>query len=120
MALNTRRWFDQSQPQTLQISVWLLYWNAAFGILFGALLSPLGLVFVAAAAASGLGIANEKKWGWWLGVGYSLLLVVPIVLKGDLGSLFHGSGIIGFMFDVALVVALLHPMSRSYKKIWFK
>ena len=120
MAINTRRWFDQSQPQTLQISVWLLYWNAVLGVLFGQLLSPLGLVFVAAAAASGLGIANEKKWGWWLGVAYALLLVVPVIITGGLNRVLRGSGIINLMFDIALVVALLHPMSRSYKKIWFK
>jgi hypothetical protein len=28
--------------------------------------------------------------------------------------------IIGGMFDVALIAALVHPMSRNYQKIWFR
>jgi hypothetical protein len=28
--------------------------------------------------------------------------------------------LIGFAFDVLLVVLLVHPMSRSYQRIWFK
>ncbi|MEJ7583062.1 MAG: hypothetical protein WKF43_03040 [Acidimicrobiales bacterium] len=28
--------------------------------------------------------------------------------------------VISFMFDVALVVALLHPLSRNHQRIWFQ
>ena len=28
--------------------------------------------------------------------------------------------IINFLFDIALVALLLHPMSREYQRIWFK
>ena len=30
------------------------------------------------------------------------------------------NGIIALMFDVALLVLLVHPMSRDYQKIWFR
>ena len=33
MAIDTRRFFNPSQPQTLQISVWLLYFNAFWALL---------------------------------------------------------------------------------------
>ena len=33
--METRRWINQSQPQTLYIAVFLLYINAAFTLLFG-------------------------------------------------------------------------------------
>ena len=28
--------------------------------------------------------------------------------------------LISFVFDVALVLLLVHPMSRDYQRIWFK
>ena len=80
--MQTRRWTNPSQPQTLQIAVILLYLNAVFGLLlrsytpfyetyrwigtglanYAALLSFVGM------AVSAYGIANERKWGYRLGV----------------------------------------------------
>src|SRR5487761_667692 len=62
-----RRFLDPSQPQTLQGAVMLCYITAVFGLLtlfaLGLLsLLPLGLAFGA------YGIANEKRWGYWLAV----------------------------------------------------
>ena len=28
--------------------------------------------------------------------------------------------LVSFVFDVALVLLLVHPMSRDYQRIWFK
>jgi hypothetical protein len=37
------------------------------------------------------------------------------------GGVFRNmSVLISFGFDIALVVLLLHPMSRDYQRIWFK
>src|SRR5207302_445248 len=54
-----QRFFDPSQPQTLQIATVLLYFQAFF-----ALVSPFGvaLPFALAYAAGGFGIANGKQW----------------------------------------------------------
>ena len=46
-----------------------------------------------------------------------VLLIVAVV--GILG-LFKGVALISFLFAVALVALLLHPMSRDYQRIWFK
>ena len=81
-----RKWFDQSQPQTLQAAVLFCYLNAALAIIyviaFGATL-PLVLL-VAALGANG--IANEKRWGYWVAVlGRIALRGEPAgPLRGDL------------------------------------
>ena len=84
--METRRWTNPSQPQTLQMAVWLLYLNAAFGLLLGqytpyrlvATGSPIGyppsasLVVLASfigMAVAAFGIANEKRWGYRAGRG---------------------------------------------------
>ena len=114
--METRRWTNPSQPQTLQIAVILLYLDAVFGVLYGAAFNPIGLVFVAGAAAAGFGIANERRWGYLLGIGISLL---PFVLRLVLGAGIVGGSFINLMFEIALVALLLHPQSRDYQRIWF-
>jgi uncharacterized membrane protein (DUF2068 family) len=114
-----RKWFDQSQPQTLQAAVLFCYLNAALAIIyviaFGATL-PLVLL-VAGLGANG--IANEKRWGYWLAVAAGSLYVVSqlvlfVAISQSLGQ------ILNLAFAVVLVALLLHPESRRYQKIWFK
>ena len=114
--METRRWTNPSQPQTLQIAVILLYLNAVFGVIYGAAFTAIGLVLVAGSAAAGFGIANERRWGYLLGVGMAML---PFVLRLALGSGLVGGSFINFMFEIALVALLLHPQSRDYQRIWF-
>jgi hypothetical protein len=124
MAIETRRWFNPSQPQTLQIAVWLLYFNAIGGLLLGSIyftLGPLlGIVSLVGCAAAGIGIANEKRWGYLLGVAMAGLEVLLIVSAVGIMGIFQGGALILFLFAVALVALLLHPMSRDYQRIWFK
>jgi hypothetical protein len=117
--METRRWTNPSQPQTLQIAVFLLYIRAAFGVLFGTFLNPIGVLLIAGMAAGGFGIANEKKWGYTLGLAMSLAPAVLRVLVGGPGALL-GRDPIGLMFEVALIALLLHPMSRDYQRTWFR
>ena len=59
------RWTNNSQPQTLQIAVFLLYAEAFFTALY-VLTGDYPAVFLVAVAggvAAGNGIANERKWG---------------------------------------------------------
>jgi hypothetical protein len=106
--METRRWTNPSQPQTLQIAVFLLYINAVLDILFGALFSLQGVLMAAGGVAAGFGIANEKRWGYALGLVVAVLRVI-----------FYGFGVINLMFEIALVALLLHPQSREYQRIWF-
>ncbi|HEY1281623.1 MAG TPA: hypothetical protein VGF22_18225 [Acidimicrobiales bacterium] len=124
MALESRRWFNPSQPQTLQIAVWLLYFNAVGGLIFGSVYITLGvflgLIALVGCGAAAFGIANEQRWGYLLGVAMALLQVLLIVAVVGILGLFKGVALISFLFAVALVALLLHPMSRDYQRIWFK
>ncbi len=122
--MSERRWVNRYQPQTLQIAVWLLYFNAVFGLLFGSIygsLGPLlGLGALVGSGAAGYGIANEQKWGYGLGVTVAGLEVLLFVIVVGLTDLLQGVALIPFMFAVALVALLIHPQSREYQRIWFK
>jgi H+/Cl- antiporter ClcA len=112
-----RRWFDPSQPQTMQGAVMFSYLTAAFSllwILFGAypLVISLGL------GAAGYGVANEKRWGYWLGIvlaGLSALIYILVLLNGGPGGV-----AINLLFMGVLIALFLHPQSREYQRIWFK
>jgi hypothetical protein len=113
-----RQWTNPSQPQTLQIAVFLLYINAAFTVLGGGFLSPFGLLLIAGGVGAGLGIAQEKRWGYGLGLAMALAPFVIRVSVAGLGAAF-GINLISLMFEIALVALLLHPQSREYQRIWF-
>ena len=67
------RWLDRTQPQTLYIAVILLYINAVFDVLAG--FSPISnfLVLGVGEVLAGYAIANEKKWGYVLGIVMAIL-----------------------------------------------
>jgi hypothetical protein len=115
--METRRWTNPTQPQTLQIAVFLLYIDAFFGVLFGQVLHPVGLVLVVGSAAAGYGIANERRWGYNLGLAMAAL---PFAWRLAAGVSLLGYSIVNLMFEIALVALLLHPQSRDYQRIWFR
>ena len=111
------KWIDQTQPQTLQAAVLFCYLNAALSVLyllaFGAGLS-LVLVLM---AATGYGMANERRWAWRAAV---LLSIVYLVGQVVLLATGHGFGaLMNVAFAAILVALLLHPQSRGYQRIWF-
>jgi hypothetical protein len=135
--MEARRWVNQSLPQTLQIAVFLLYFQAVFSLLFGvdqqliAFPAPRLVQFaiVIGSAAGGFLIANEKKWGYRIGVAvaampllaramlaFGISLGVPVV--GRISPLSYN--VIGLLFEIALLALLLHTQSRQHQRIWFK
>jgi hypothetical protein len=127
------RWTNPSQPQTLQIAVFLLYAHVVFFVLDlfryrislvdVATAAPWGTLLVASMVASvvaGRGIASERKWGYGLGVAVAIApFVFRILASRDVNGLLS-TDIIGLMFEIALVALLVHPQSRDYQRIWFK
>src|ERR1700722_3821325 len=103
------KWLDRTQPQTLMIATMLLYINAVFALI-DVFSYPLYLLLIAGQVAGGLGIANERKLGYWLAVTIAVLSLVPVFIVP--GALI----IVSLLFQVSLVALLLHPQSRSYKK----
>jgi hypothetical protein len=119
--METRRWTNPTQPQTLQIAVYLLYIEAVFAVLFGGFTSPFGLFTIIGAGAA-FGIANEKRWGYWLGVavaGFSLVpYLILLAIKG-IGIALSFSFLFQLIMPLALFGLLLHQQSREYQRIWF-
>ena len=133
--LDNRRWIDRFQPQTLAIATWLLYIQGAFSVLnwldrsdlYGAWAhgSPKGLLAFVLAVSFVAGpflMANGKKFGWWLSIAAAAspwLLRVLLRLEYPVFTVrwvLTQNDTIGFMFEVALMVLLLHPMSRSHEE----
>jgi len=133
--MNNRIWVNSRQPQTLYISQLLMYFNGVLAILFGGL-SAVGrfdlfgsralgtaavLLLTIGMVAGAFGIANERRWGYRLGLAAALaplLITVGVVMTSGVERALRDP--IGLMFEIALVALLLHPMSTSYQKIWFK
>lgn len=96
----------------------LCYITAAFGLL-GILLGayPLFETVPLALGVSGFAIANEKKWGYVLG-----LVLAGLNVLGDLAILAFGAFIVvvTLLFAVVLFALLAHPHSREYQRIWFR
>jgi hypothetical protein len=115
------QWLDRSQPQTLYFANVLLYFDAGWWLLY-LLVGSLSIFTLLAipAVLAGVGIANEKKLGYWAALVVAALNVVILVYWFFLVNGQSISIIISLVFGVALMALLLHPMSRSYERIWFK
>jgi hypothetical protein len=124
--MQSRRWVNNTQPQTLQIAVFLLYINAFFELLGRGSVIPLGLglLFIVGQVGGGFGIANERKWGYGLGVVMAFLPLASGLALGGLSGVLGGGANLGtlmnLMFEIALIALLLHPQSREYQRIWFR
>jgi hypothetical protein len=113
-----RRWFDGSQPQTLQGAVMLCYLTAVFGLIALVLGSyPAAEIVPLALGVAGFGVANEKRWGYRLGVVLATLDVAIAVWVLYLGGF---SFLLTLLFAVVLLGLFLHSQSRQYERIWFR
>ena len=119
--METTRWTNPSQPQTLQSSVILLYVNAALSLLFGGF-GGIMLLIAGARVAAGWGCANERKWGYQLAVTIAVLPFLLLFAFNTLDEIADNllTVLISFAFDILLLVLLLHRESRAYQRIWFR
>ncbi len=126
--IDFRRWVDRRQPQTLQIATWLLYFDAAFGLV--ALIEGSGyqgflvrryalgfpvLVFVTASFAfGGLLMANERRLGYRLAIfaAFSPFILRIWALRGALSTFNFGGDVslldyfTGGPFGVSLLTSI--------------
>ena len=133
--MQTRRWVNQSQPQTLQIAVFLLYAGAVF-VLIGQgpgigpaiggasadTLENFARLFTAIGGAyAGYAISNEQKIGWYLGIAVAALpLVARAIIMARYSVGLFDFDLVSLLFDIALLALILHTQSRNYVRIWFK
>jgi hypothetical protein len=110
------KWLDRTQPQTLFLATILMYVNAGLsllGVLFYGT-TAIGLALIVGQVVGAWGIANEKKWGYWVAVAVAVLLLLLTL------AFFSPAELITLIFEVALVALLLHPQSREYRRLWFR
>lgn len=106
----------------------LFYISAVFDVIFLQFLAtiygfPIGIVMLAAFVAAGYGIANDRRWGYNLGVaaaGLQVAVYVALPIMLDVAIIFDPLFLLNALFPVALFALLLHPMSRDYQRIWFE
>jgi hypothetical protein len=123
--METGRWTDPSQPQTLQIAVVLSYINAVLALLALFQADAIAVVGLAQGVAA-YAIANDKRWGYRLGVALAVLTAVLTVV--NVAGLVHLAGghaidlsvVLQLVFSIALVALLVHHESREYQRIWFR
>jgi hypothetical protein len=78
-------------------------------------------VVIGGGAAAGYGIANERKWGYRLGVVVAatpLAVLLYVCVRHQVSPL--NFDLIPILFNIALFALLVHPQSREYERIWFK
>lgn len=113
---------SQSQPQTLQMAVMLLYTLSALNILTALLFGGGGLfllVFVVGQVLGGFGIANDSKAGYRVAIVFAVLpflYIIYLVVRYHVLAV----SVISLLFQVALLALLLHRQSREYARIWFR
>ena len=138
--IDFRRWFDRMAPQTLQIATMLLYLNGFFALIGfmdrsdwvgyarvdkGGVGAVVGLAVIASFILGGLLMANDRRWGWRLGLfaAFSPFLLRCWILSDsrfDMWDRISGGNTISLIFDVALCALLLHPQSREHQKLWYR
>lgn len=121
MAYRTgNKWLDKSHPQTLYLATVLLYINAAFWLIELLLGDYIAGALAVGAIFAGIGLANEKKAGYWGAIAVAALNLFFLLTLFWFGGFASISLVINVLFAIALMALLVHPMTRNYERIWFK
>jgi hypothetical protein len=117
--MSNTRWFNPRLPQTLQGVILFSYLNAAFALfgMVGRWGSGFGLLLIVGAVGA-IGVANERRWGYWLCAVIAIVFFV-IQLLLFIFSTFVFASMINLLFSVFLIALVFHPMSRSYQRAYF-
>jgi uncharacterized membrane protein (DUF2068 family) len=121
------QWLNRSHPPMLFVAVFLCYFQAVSGILgllgfsTGVLANSTGvyLFIVFGLGVGGVGIANDKKWGYWLAMAAAFVHLAMYFILTELEFL-GTTLIVSFIFDLALVGLLTHRQIREYTRVWFR
>ena len=112
--MQARSWLNRLHPQTLLSATMLLYIEGLFNLVRGPFLAMVGAAMFPAA----WGLANDRRWGWRLGVMAASLAVIWRLRWYGLGNPVTTALIL--LFPVVLLILLLHPTSREHQRIWFR
>lgn len=122
--MDTRVWINPRQPQTLYIAQLLMYFQGGFALVFGMLgarsLGVYTLTIAIGKVLAAFGIANERRWGYKLGVVVAVIPALLLLLAVTDTWRWLWADAFGLLFDIALIALLLHSMSRNYQRHWPK
>ncbi|MGC8627642.1 MAG: hypothetical protein ACP5VR_08835, partial [Acidimicrobiales bacterium] len=93
------QWLDKSQPQTLYMANVLLYFNAAWWLLYLLLGAPEFGILAVGAIFAGLGLANEKRLGYW-----GAILIAALNLLMLLDAFLQSPSSIGVVFSLIFAI----------------
>lgn len=131
------RWTNPTLPPLLQYAVFLCYLEAGFLLLFpndrrsweviiagtlGASFRFLVVGLVVGHVAAGLGLANERRWGWQVAVattGAAIGLLLWAVVDSGFRLLGDPDWLFTMLFPAARFALVVHPQSREHQRIWF-
>lgn len=129
--MNNKVWLNQNLPQTLVISQFLLYLHAFFAVInqpppwiFSSSFLRIGLTLLITfgSAAGAFGIANSQRWGYYTGIAAAVapfVILFQIARIEDIRFAIEWN-IVGLVFDIGLLAALLHRQSGEYQRIYFR
>jgi hypothetical protein len=123
--MEKRVWINPRQPQTLYIAQMLMYFQGGLPLVFGLLgartLGAYTLTIAVGKVMAAFGIANERRWGYKLGVVVAMVPVAALVLLAVTDTLsWLWAEPFGLLFDIALIALLVYPTSRDYQRHWPK
>lgn len=92
----------------------LLYIEGLFSLVRGQSFRSAAVLIGVAMFPAAWAIANDRRWGWRLGIAAAVLNVLLELQWYGLGRP------LGLVFPVVLLVLLVHPVSREHQRIWFE
>lgn len=111
---------------TSGVAIGILSLLARVGLNVSAISTAVVFILALGLAAVAVGMANDKKFAWQAAAALAIASVAGLALAVilDLGAIMSDPGmlfsvVIDVIFTVAWLVALVHPMTREYVKIWF-
>ena len=96
----------------------LLYIEGLFSLVRGESFRSAPVLIGVAMFPAAWAIANDRRWGWRLGIAVAVLNVLLPLQWYGLGR--PMSLAFALLFPVVLLVLLVHPVSREHQRIWFE
>ena len=107
------RWWNPGLPQMLGTAATILYIDAVFIVLEGGSNAPQAATFAVLSVLAALGISNERRWGYSVGLALTIVRLYPYV--EDFARFHRITGVIGLALAIARFCLLVLPESRQYQ-----
>lgn len=111
------RWWNPGLPQMLGTAVFLLYADAVLIVLEGGLNAAVASTFVALSVIAALGIVNERRSGYSIGLSLAILRLYPFI--EEFARFQRIGSVIGLAIAIAKFCLFVLPESREHQRAHF-